>query len=176
MLRRGPQASHIYLNILIPAETFKSNGNCEITYFANESKDIIESTEVPFEMDTDFDIGIFNNGYTNDAVDQKQVTTIKISFEQGFNFDLSHYGYNELDAHATGLFFDPYLYVKGTNEEIHIGDVRIVFVPENWEWPTPDETPIWEVYPYNFLTGDGVYHDETTNEPIFVGDWYLVRE
>ena len=138
-------------------------------------KKAIKKTEkLDFKEDSDFDVGVFVNGNTYDAVLDKHVTTIKITFEKGYHFDLSHFGYNELDAHATGLFFEPYLKINGRNEEIHMGDLRVVFVPEDWEWPSPDGTPIWERYPYDFKTGNGVYHDDRADEPIFVGKWYMV--
>jgi hypothetical protein len=161
------------VHFLISAGIFMSDGICEITYFGNAGEDVIGTEQLDFKEDSDFDVGVFVNENTNDAVLNDHVTTIRITFEEGYHFDLSHYGYNELDAHATGLFFEPYLLVKGTNEEIHMGDLRVVFVPEDWEWPSPDGTPIWERYPYNFQTGNGVYHDERADEPIFVGKWYL---
>jgi hypothetical protein len=168
------QHSHL-LNLFIESNTFKSNGTYEISYFRNEGNEIISQTGVmDFIYSENLDVGIFLNENTSHAVKQEQTTHIRIDFEEGFGFDLSHFGYNELDAHATGLFFDPYLHNLGTREDISIGDSRIVFVPEDWEWPVPDETPIWEIYPYDFLTGNGVYHDKEVNEPIFVGEWYSV--
>ncbi len=162
------------VHFLISAGTFMSDGICDVTYTKNGGDEVIGTEKMDFKEDSDFDVGVFVNGNTNDAVLDEHVTTIRITFEKGYHFDLSHFGYNELDAHATGLFFEPYLLVKGTNEEIHMGDLRVVFVPEDWEWPSPDGTPIWERYPYDFKTGNGVFHDERADEPIFVGKWYMV--
>ena len=49
--------------------------------------------------------------------------------------------------HGENLFYDPYLYVTDTGETIHTGDVRMLTVPVDWQWPTPDGNAIWNVYP-----------------------------
>ncbi|MFW9896802.1 MAG: hypothetical protein ACFFD7_13435, partial [Candidatus Thorarchaeota archaeon] len=49
--------------------------------------------------------------------------------------------------HGENLFYDPYLEVLSTGDFIHQGDVRMLTVPIDWQWPTPDGNAIWNVYP-----------------------------
>ncbi len=68
-----------------------------------------------------------------------------ITFNPGCQFDFSVFDpYSTY--HGEGLFFDPYLYVNNTGQEIHQGDVRMLTVPTDWTWPTPDGNAIWNVY------------------------------
>lgn len=68
----------------------------------------------------------------------------------GCPFDLT--GFDPASTyHGQWLFFDPWLYVKDTGEEIHVirtdeGEARILSVPADWQWPTPDGYAIWNVY------------------------------
>jgi hypothetical protein len=73
------------------------------------------------------------------------VVLLSIYFEPGCDF--AFHEWDENLFHGENLFFDPYLYVKNTGETIHTGDVRMLTVPVDWVWPTPDKNPIWNVYP-----------------------------
>jgi hypothetical protein len=64
--------------------------------------------------------------------------------------------------HGETLFFDPYIKVNNTGQEIHTGDVRMLVVPIDWTWPTPDGNAIWNVYP-KVTAG---------NPPTFVPYWW----
>lgn len=88
-----------------------------------------------------------------------------IYFEPGCKFDFSAFD-PYVTYHGEGLFFDPYLYVMNTEEEIHQGDVRMLTVPTDWQWPTPDGNSIWNVYPK-------VFPGTQCLGPVFVPFWWM---
>jgi hypothetical protein len=69
----------------------------------------------------------------------------------GCPFDLA--GFDPVSQyHGEWLFFDPWLFVINTNEEIHVrrtgrAEVRILSVPSDWQWPVPDGNRICSLYP-----------------------------
>jgi hypothetical protein len=84
-----------------------------------------------------------------------------LTFAPGCQFDFSAFDpYSSY--HGEGLFFDPYLKVLGPGYEIHQGDPRMLTVPTDWVWPTPDGNAIWNVYP-KVTAGD---------PPTFVPYWW----
>jgi hypothetical protein len=95
-------------------------------------------------------------------VDVPDVVVLTIIFDDpGATFSFPEWDENLY--HGENLFFDPYIFVNNTGEEIHIGDVRMLTVPVDWQWPTPDRNAIWNVYP-------GV---TAGAPPIFSPGWWL---
>jgi hypothetical protein len=90
-----------------------------------------------------------------DTADPPDLVELTINFDPpsggGCPFDLA--GFDPVSTyHGQWLFFDPWLYVINTQEEIHVirtgqGEARILSVPSDWQWPTPDGYPIWNAYP-----------------------------
>ncbi|MFX0198034.1 MAG: hypothetical protein ACFFCW_18090 [Candidatus Hodarchaeota archaeon] len=66
--------------------------------------------------------------------------------------------------HGENLFFDPYLHVNNTGQDIHTADVRMLTVPVDWQWPTPDGNRICNVYSKVTSCDPG--------PPTFVPDWW----
>ena len=87
-----------------------------------------------------------------------------INFEPGCDFSFP--AWDESLYHGENLFFDPWLYVNNTLEDIRIGDVRMLVVPTDWVWPMPDGTPIWNVYPKVVATTDPLLG------PVFCFQWW----
>lgn len=89
---------------------------------------------------------------------------LRLQFDTPCDFDL-----NDFDPFATfhgeSLFFDSYLFVNDTGEEVHQGDPRMLSVPTDWQWVTIDGRPIWLEYQ---KVGPAV--DETG--PVFVTRWW----
>lgn len=118
------------------------------------------------------DFGVYNPAvgidvilvpYTGSPPDAVQLI---LYFDPGCPFDFS--AFNPYSSfHGEGLFFDPYIYVNNTEEEIHKGDPRMLTVPTDWQWPTPDGTAIWIVYP---KVGPAV---NPFLGPVFVAFWWL---
>jgi hypothetical protein len=87
--------------------------------------------------------------------DPPDLVALTINFDLpsggGCPFDLA--GFDPVSAyHGQWLFFDPWLYVMNTREEIHViktvqGEARILSVPADWQWPKPDGNAIWKAYP-----------------------------
>ena len=163
------------LNMLIKKDVFGSDGEYDVYYYKNGGDDLISSsTGQDYDKDSNFNIDIFSSSHTGDAVEENQVTVVKITFDSGFDFDLEDYEYEDMDAHATGLFFDPWLKVGNNGVKVHTGDIRMVFVPEDWEWTTEDGRSIWLEYPYDSTEGIGVKYDTINEKPVFIGDWYTL--
>jgi hypothetical protein len=71
------------------------------------------------------------------------VLSIEFTGDCQFSFPI----WNENLYHGENLFYDPYLHVNNTGEDIHISDVRMLTVPVDWQWPTPDGNRICNPYP-----------------------------
>jgi hypothetical protein len=91
-----------------------------------------------------------------------------LDFNTPFAFDLGDYSPEDVGVHGDNLFFDPYLYVRDTGEEVRIMDQRLIVVPTDWEWPE-DHAALWDVYPYNSTSGEGVIAGDP---PSFTTYWY----
>ena len=49
-------------------------------------------------------------------------------------------------VHGEGLFFEPYLHVAVTGEDVGAGDSRTLIIPARWTWPE-ERIGIWLAYP-----------------------------
>jgi len=170
-------------HLLIPAATFGSDGTYTIELYETDGT-LLSSTPGSFSEDTDLDLVIFDDtwdalppnpgqswyGNTVDGsgVQPGRVTKVFLNFDTPFAFDLGDYSPEDVGVHGDSLFFDPYLYVRDTDEDIHITDQRLVVVPTDWEWPE-DKAAIWTVYPYNSTTDEGVI---AGSPPSFTQYWY----
>ena len=63
--------------------------------------------------------------------------TLNLYFDAPCAFDFSAFD-PYATYHGEDLFFDPYIRVNNTGQEIHQGDPRMLTVPIDWQWPTPD--------------------------------------
>lgn len=100
-----------------------------------------------------------------DTGDYPDEVVLTISFEPGCTFSFSDWDENLY--HGENLFFDPWLYVNNTGEDIHTGDYRMLTVPTDWDWPTPDTTPIWIPYTKVGPTTDPLLG------PVFCSEWWI---
>ncbi len=94
-------------------------------------------------------------------------STVKLVlyFDPGCPFDFSAFDpYSSF--HGEGLFFDPYIIVNNTGQEIHRGDVRMLTVPTDWEWPSEGQR-IWFKYP---KVGEAI---DPFLGPVFIPFWWL---
>ena len=66
-------------------------------------------------------------------------------------------------THCENMPWDLFLWVQNTGEYIANGDVRMLCVPDYWDWPAEREA-IWTVYGGVTPSPDG---------PVFVDGWYL---
>jgi hypothetical protein len=95
-------------------------------------------------------------------VQSERSAVLSIDFGDGCYFDFDAYDpYSSF--HGEGLFFDPYLYVNNTGDEIHVGDVRMLTVPTDWMWPEAG-VGIWLAYTNGVSSGP---------PPTFSTDWWI---
>ncbi|MFX0040837.1 MAG: hypothetical protein ACFFAB_15975 [Candidatus Heimdallarchaeota archaeon] len=85
---------------------------------------------------------------------------LSITFDEGCEFEFPEWDQNLY--HGENLFYDPYLHVINTGQDIRRGDSRMLTVPTDWSWPFPDGTRIWTVYP---KVTEG-------NPPTFIPYWW----
>ncbi len=126
---------------------------CDGTYELYHGGSLVESGVYDDSLGIDV-ITVPNTGAFNDAV-------LVISFDPGCAFAFP--AWDDSLYHGESLFFDPYIVVNNTGEEIHTGDPRMLTVPTDWSWPTPDGNAIWNVYT-NVTAG---------NPPTFVPNWWM---
>ncbi len=176
---RGGVRAHAF-HILIPANTFASNGVATLT-IRDQNGHTVSSTQTPFiaSQENDFvvipctcdafpAVGEVINAFENKPLVITQRTAeLSIEFYKPGPFDLSYFNEEKISApHGTGLFFDPYLEVLGKGLEIHQGDLRLLSVPDiNWMWPE-ERVRIDRAYP------------NVTGEPpdfVFADGWWNVH-
>jgi len=172
---RGAGYDHVF-NMFLPGGTFRCDGVSTLQIFDGEGNLIHESIE-------DFAASVDNNfvviPWTKDAlpedyanltntiegmpyVDPQRTVYLSIAFNELCPFDFSGFDLtNPKNVHGEGLFFDPWLYVVDTEDDIHQSDGRMLTVPVDWLWPE-ELTPIWLAYP-DVTPGD---------QPIFTELWY----
>jgi len=179
---RGASFHHDF-NMLIPADTFGSGGAYLIEYFETDGS-LISSTSSSFDNTADLDLVIFantwealppnsgqpwsGNTYDGSGLQLGRRTIVTFEFTTPFAFDLTAYSPEYVGVHGDNLFFDPHLYVWDTGQVIHITDSRLIVVQTDWEWPE-EEVGVWNVYPYNPATGEGV---TAGDPPTFTTYWY----
>ncbi len=109
-------------------------------------------------------------GNTDPAAPQHQsyvpttvTATLKIVFDAPYaTFDTSTYDpYNPAKMHGEGLFFNPYLHVINTGNDIDQGDARMLTVPTDWMWPEAG-VRVNLAYP----------NVSANNPPTFIADWW----
>lgn len=173
---------HHDLHLLISASTFDSAGTYTINYFETDGSPLPTDTGT-FSAGSEINLMIFENtwdalpsnygGWAGNTFDGSGLqpgrkTVVIFEFTTPFEFDLSSYTPESVGVHGDALFFDPYLHVRETGQNIHITDSRLIVVPTNWEWPQ-ERAAIWTVYPFNTVTGQGVI---AGNPPNFTTYWY----
>jgi hypothetical protein len=146
-----------------------SDGTFALTYY-DEDGLIGSPTTSDYFYTVDKTWNIFSN--TEDAINDGQYTVLKIEFTTSFTFNLNSVAFDSSKPHGSNLFFDVILKVDQTSEVIDNGDLRMVFVPEDWNDPDEGQA-IWLAYPHDGGTpGTGVKN--SGGEPDFYGDWYTV--
>ena len=141
---RGAAYDHMF-HLLIPHGTFGSNGTAVLTLY-DKNHNVLSSQTSAFVASADTDFVIFprtsevfpgvlvNTIETKPYEPPQRYATLVITFTNLAPFNLS--GYNLGAPHGEGLFFDPYLHVYNTGENIHRGDIRMLTVPDTtWLWP-----------------------------------------
>ena len=118
----------------LAADVFGCNG----TYELYRDSSLVESGF--YDDETSLDVVL-----VPDTGDPPGEVVLTISFDEGCEFSFPDWDENLY--HGENLFFDPYIIVNNTGEDIHTGDVRMLTVPTDWQWPTPDGNAIWNPYP-----------------------------
>jgi len=96
--------------------------------------------------------------------------SLDIDYSSPFvGFDYDSYEFNPVNIHGEGLFFEPVLEVSDTGESIGKDNIRMLTVPQSWDWPAA-QVRIWTVY--NEVESDGV---EPCPNPVFTtpGSWTM---
>ena len=185
-MARGAAYHHDY-SFFLPPGFFGCNSTAVIDYYETDGTHISTNT-INYEDEDPILITIFSNTWTalppiaghpwaTNAVDGTgihpgRITTVEFTFEGFFcvnELNLDDYTLDYVGVHGHNLFFDTPLHVWDTGEIIHKGDDRYLITPNNWEWPQ-EYAPIWDVYPYNPVTEEGVY--EARSPPVFTQHWY----
>jgi hypothetical protein len=183
-MAKGAAYDHNFY-IFIPAGTFGSDGTMsKMVYediytplWASPVNSIFDAdignqldvfSDTSWAMNEATDSGAMVNVFDGSGLQLGKVVEFTIVFDTPIEFDLSGYTYSAATLHGDNLFFKPRLRVLDTGEWIHPGDIRTLLVPTDWQWPQ-ETTPIWNVYPYNAVTMEGV---TAGDPPSFTTNWY----
>jgi len=139
----------------LAARSFGCDGNYELY------RDGVDAGAGYYDDDAGFDVVL-----VPDTETPPLEVVLTISFEPGCTFEFPVWEENLY--HGENLFFDPWLYVKNNQEQVHTGDVRMLTVPVDWAWPIPDRTPIWTVYEKVGETTDPL------SGPVFCPEWWII--
>ena len=172
---RGAAYQHSF-HVLFPANTFASNGtSVQTTYDQNHN--VISTQTIPFTPSTALDYVVPNTdlifpgeivntveGKSNEPALPRRTVSLTLEFTSPFPFNLTDYLLT--DAHGNGLFFNPYLKVINTGEQINTGDIRMLIFPEaHWPWPE-ERVRIDRAY------GDLIFTPGTPPQIIFPDGWW----
>ncbi len=139
-------------NFSLYADVFGSDG----TYHFKRSGEAMMSGDYYYDQVLDMTI-------IEDTSDFPAMVTLNITFDVPFAFTYPvWYGTN---VHGENLFYNPSIDVWNTGEIIDVGDVRLLTIPVDWDWPMPDGTPIWD---------DAWYPKVAAGDPPgFPPDWWI---
>jgi len=136
---------HHTQHLLIPANTFASDGTYTVSYYDASGALISKLGPAYFDPTVDIDLTIFDdtwealppNGPINEipvppykfsantvdgsGTELGRTTDVSFAFTTAFPFDLAAYGPSSVDTHGEGLFFDPYLQVWVGDEWLELG-------------------------------------------------------
>ncbi|MHC4966601.1 MAG: hypothetical protein ACYTGE_17040 [Planctomycetota bacterium] len=122
------------------------------------------------------DDGIYDDAFGIDVViientggPPTDTAELTITFNGGCAFSFP--AWDDTKYHGENLFFDPWILVNNNGQEVHVGDVRMLTVPIDWVWPTPDGNRIWNFY--DCVTNDGGANCGGQLQPVFVPNWWL---
>ena len=159
---RGAVYDHRFQIRILPG-VFKSNGTAVYNIY-DKNHVLISSTSTAFNGATGGTYVIFpktsealpgNFVNTNEAAPftpPQRFADLTFTFDTPFAFVVNE---NDMGlAHGTGLFFDPYLSVLDTGDQVHIGDLRMLTVPSTeYLWPE-ERVRIDKAYPdIHFIPG-----------------------
>jgi len=156
---RGAMLEHEF-HMRFPAGTFGSNGVATLTML-DQNGDPISVESIPFISSAENDIMIFE--CTCDPLPPRgsivntfegipytpavMVAFLEIDLDSSTSFVFTDYG-----THGDGLFFEPYLHIKGYDYNVGVGDIRTVVIPvKTWSWPE-ERVRIDEAYPLVVFT------------------------
>ena len=161
-------AYHHSTGMAIGMGTYTSTGHYTVLHY--DTQWVLESVEPPVEFNPNVDLAItmFSdtwvtlppnqvNGdfgqYKFDANTEPEYGIVlgpKVGIEFTFDIPLDITPEALLNVepgtHGENMPFDMYLMVNNTGEYIANGDVRMLSVPDYWDWPA-EKYPIWTVYP-----------------------------
>jgi hypothetical protein len=136
---------HHEAHLLLDANEFVCSG----TYTMTTTVDSSTTTDTgPYQPGDDFTI-------IPDTAIRPDLVELEIDFDvpplTGCPFELADFDFVN-NHHAEWLFFDPWLHVHNTGEDIHRGtetvvEPRILTVPVDWQWPVPDGNRVCNPYP-----------------------------
>jgi LruC domain-containing protein len=174
---RGGQYTHA-LHMLFPANVFSSDGTATLT-LKDPSGRPLSSVQQPFiaSQANDYTVlpctcdafpgekGIVNALEGTPYQNTQRIAELSITFNTPFQLNLDIVDENRIEiAHGAGLFFDPYLHVFNTNDDIHQGDPRIISAPSDfWRWP---EEGVRIDRAYSMVTG-------TPPDQSFPSEWWI---
>ncbi len=165
---RASYAGYTHDQYIVPDEL--GSGEYELTVY-DEDGDVIESESASgesFDSDTEIHIMYSGDAYDPDVTesDGTPQRTAELTLDLDDATRIPSDPINETTQHGSALPYDPLMkpYDDGdhTGAEIGAGDLRLVTVQEDWQWPD-DSVHIAEAYEH--VTADDV--NEDGNEPTF---------
>ncbi len=133
-------------------DTFTCSGNYELTIGTTTTTGV-------YDKDVGLDVVVLPDSNT---LTQAHLSIYFTVPSEGCPFEFPAWNPNQY--HGESLFYNPYLFVYNNSQTIERGDVRMLTVPVDWLWPTPDANPICNVYTKVTYCNPG--------PPIFEPDWW----
>jgi len=186
-LGRGGVLSHVF-HIDIPAGTIAGNGEYTLTVYdqngtpiGTETGEFVGSvgkdfTVIPCTCDAFPPVGTVVNVYEGSYEPTQRTASLSIVLDEP-EPNMEDLFDDKVGNHGEGLFFDPYLYVDKSGEEVHQADFRMLTVQLErsdpaWKWP---EEHVCLTNAYQTVTGnppDFTYGEEWWKYPSVNGCTY----
>ncbi|MFB6161515.1 MAG: hypothetical protein ABEJ61_10130 [Haloferacaceae archaeon] len=171
---RGAGDDHEW-HFALPSSTLCGAGSYDLVVKDGTGAEI-RSSDGDFDGGSDVDVTVFPHtedvfddlenaerpGETDGCTPPREWATLTVAFDEPCAIDVPQEK-GDVDVNGSNLFFDPYLKNLAKPVEVHSGDVRLVAVPDDWQWPL-GAVQIWDAY---------TEVEESGGEPVYTTtDWY----
>jgi len=136
--------------------TYQNNGSGNLDHeFGLKMPSIFVGESCTYNLNGSISSGVPCLGefifFHKDTATPGEVFYLTITFESPFAYSYS--GFVQTDIHGNLIDIKPFINIYWDNDNSFkekllagTGDKRVLLVPDTWQWPSSDRTPLWDVY------------------------------
>ena len=136
--------------------TYQNDGSGNLDHeFGLKMPSIFASESCTYNLNGSISSGVPCPGefvfFHKDTATPGEVFYLTITFDSAFAYSYS--GFVKSDIHGNLIDIKPFINIYWDSDNSFkekllagTGDKRILLVPDGWQWPSSDRTPLWDVY------------------------------